>query len=62
MEPIDYKKAILDCWELIDPDPEAKKYPLWWNDSDILDNLDGLIKQLRGILEPAVKEIMKEGD
>ena len=56
------KDAILDCWELIDPDPTKKKYPHWLYDLDILENQAGLIKQLRDILEPVVEKIMKEGD
>jgi hypothetical protein len=60
MEPI-YKNAILDCWELLDPDPQKKKYPTYYTNDDILDDQASLISKLRNILEPVVNSIHKEG-
>jgi len=61
------KKAILDCWDLLEPKPyyhcghlSSRTPPL--RDKKIIENQTNLLDDLRNIIESIANEIMKQED
>ena len=61
------KKAILDCWDLLEPKPyyhcghlSSRIPPL--RDKEIIENQTNLLDDLRNIIESIANEIMKQED